>query len=280
MKNVKDIIIGNYNYLNKQERKVAEEVLRSPEKIIHNSIKEAALACGVSDTTVFRFCSKLGFDGFQDFKIHLAMAIPGNREEKVLPIEKGDDTYVVMNKILASTQKAMKQTIHHTSTESLEQIAAIIEQKQKILIYATSASSEIAGEMKRRFSRLGYTIECTDDPYDMVLYTTVSKNKAIAFFISDHGTNPDLLEQMELAKRYKIPTVVMTRNKASVMAIRSDFTILCEGFREEFMVESLEMKYSALLVMDILYFKIFMKNEKENSERLQEILENNLRKER
>jgi len=35
------------------------------------SINELAKQCNVSRTTIMRFCQKLGFDGFSEFKYHL-----------------------------------------------------------------------------------------------------------------------------------------------------------------------------------------------------------------
>ena len=54
------------------EKKIGNYVLRYPDKVVKLSITELAEACGVSDATIFRFCRKVGTEGYQDFKITLA----------------------------------------------------------------------------------------------------------------------------------------------------------------------------------------------------------------
>src|SRR4029453_8437976 len=67
--------------LRPSERKVAERVLRDPAGERGVSMAAVAGAAGVSEPTVMRFCTGLGFDGFQSFKYPLAgpraTGIPG-----------------------------------------------------------------------------------------------------------------------------------------------------------------------------------------------------------
>ena len=48
-------IRGGYNQFTKAEKKVADYILSSPKKVLFMSITELAEACGVGDTSVFRF---------------------------------------------------------------------------------------------------------------------------------------------------------------------------------------------------------------------------------
>ena len=48
-------IRGEYNQFTKAEKKVADFILNNPKKVLFMSITELAEACGVGDTSVFRF---------------------------------------------------------------------------------------------------------------------------------------------------------------------------------------------------------------------------------
>ena len=54
-----------------KEKLVADHVL-THEDIIHQTITQMVNASGASYGSVDRFCKKMGYSGFQDFKIHLA----------------------------------------------------------------------------------------------------------------------------------------------------------------------------------------------------------------
>ena len=53
----------------RSEKKVVEAVLDNPEEVLYSSITDLAEKAGVGDTTVVRFCRKVGFKGYQDFKM-------------------------------------------------------------------------------------------------------------------------------------------------------------------------------------------------------------------
>lgn len=64
--------------LRKSDRKVADIVLGDPHRILNATVAETAEIAEiaeVSQPTVIRFCSAIGSDGFQDFKIRLAQSL-------------------------------------------------------------------------------------------------------------------------------------------------------------------------------------------------------------
>ena len=59
------------------ERKIALYIKENLEKVLHCNLLELAELIGVSDASMVRFCKSLGYKGFQEFKIRVAMeAIP------------------------------------------------------------------------------------------------------------------------------------------------------------------------------------------------------------
>ena len=52
-----------------RENEIANFVLKNPEFIVNNTITNIANEVGVSETSINRFCKKIGYKGFQDFKI-------------------------------------------------------------------------------------------------------------------------------------------------------------------------------------------------------------------
>ena len=57
----------------KTEKKIIDAMLDiPPEEIIYLSISDLASRLNVADATLVRFCKKLGYNGFQEFKLHLS----------------------------------------------------------------------------------------------------------------------------------------------------------------------------------------------------------------
>jgi DNA-binding MurR/RpiR family transcriptional regulator len=60
-----------YPKLTRTERRLADFVTGHPE-LIFQSITELVDSSGIGYGSIMRFCKKLGYTGFQDFKVHLA----------------------------------------------------------------------------------------------------------------------------------------------------------------------------------------------------------------
>lgn len=64
-----------YPRLSEKEKKIADYIKDKPEKIVNQTINEVSQDLNIADATVFRFCKRLGFKGYQAMKIALAAEI-------------------------------------------------------------------------------------------------------------------------------------------------------------------------------------------------------------
>ena len=82
-KSVIDNIQKHYREFSPTERKVADCVLRHPNQVTEYTVKELAMASGVSEATVVRMCQHAAYTGYWPFRTMLArdMGMMG-REEK------------------------------------------------------------------------------------------------------------------------------------------------------------------------------------------------------
>ncbi|MDU5141096.1 MAG: MurR/RpiR family transcriptional regulator [Paenibacillus dendritiformis] len=71
-----------YPSLTKSEKKVADIVLKDPETAVFYTITDLSKQAEVGDTSVIRFCRKLGYSGYQEFKLSLAQNL-GTVEEQI-----------------------------------------------------------------------------------------------------------------------------------------------------------------------------------------------------
>jgi DNA-binding MurR/RpiR family transcriptional regulator len=60
-----------FNDFTTTEEKIANYILNNKEKVIQLSVKELAQAADSSPASVVRFCKKINYQGYQDFKIAL-----------------------------------------------------------------------------------------------------------------------------------------------------------------------------------------------------------------
>lgn len=94
------MISSIYQSLSKAEQKVAGTVTNNAETTTYPSITDLAESSGVGETTVIRFCRKLGFHGFQEFKLAIAQDLVSPSQQVYGKIEESDDIQKTMQTFL------------------------------------------------------------------------------------------------------------------------------------------------------------------------------------
>ncbi|RPI56779.1 MAG: MurR/RpiR family transcriptional regulator, partial [Chloroflexi bacterium] len=106
--------------LPEQERRLGEHVLRYPDEAADETIVGLARCAGVSNTTVSRFCRRLGFDGFRQFKVALAREWSRPSTLVYVQSQPGDTLATIANKILAANILALQDIQRSLDLVTLE----------------------------------------------------------------------------------------------------------------------------------------------------------------
>lgn len=121
-----DRINTYYPSMTKSEQKVARCVLEHPDNLIYLSVTELADFAGTGETTVMRFCRKIGFKGYQDFKLMLAQgaaeaADSGGRRTGAGEGDYADHLYALMVGVLQSSLGMLDREQLQRAVEALDQ---------------------------------------------------------------------------------------------------------------------------------------------------------------
>lgn len=115
------------------------------------SITDLAEACHVSLTSVFRFCKVLKLQGYQEFKVQLALSIreEGQDEEiELLPaaVTKADSVPTVAKKLLQSHINALSETHALVDEAALSRAAHYINHSDQVRFFGVGGSMLTAME--------------------------------------------------------------------------------------------------------------------------------------
>lgn len=97
--------------LTKTEKIIADYILDNINTIGFKPLKEIALACGVSDTSVIRFLRELGYDGYTDFKKSLNEKLLEQYNANLSPMQKFNQS-----KVHIDTNSVAKQVFYNSLT--------------------------------------------------------------------------------------------------------------------------------------------------------------------
>ncbi len=247
----------------KAERKVAAMVLQSPQLFVNMSITQTARHCGVSDTSVFRFCRMLNLEGYQDFKMSLVQSLSnGGLSLSTLSdqISVEDDTDEVCRKLLATNMDVLKQTYDQLDPQKIREAVTMIENARMIHFYGMGSSGVMALEAKNRFARILPNVVFEADGHMQEMSSALLGPEDLAIAFSYSGTAKDTISILKRAKKNGAQCLCITHFPDSHLTVFADLVLLVGGGEGPFQGGSLSARIAQLYMLDVLYTEFFKHN--------------------
>ena len=141
------MIKEGYSGLSDYEKRVADFVLENADETLNLTVASLSRQVQVSEPTVIRFCRKLNFTGYQEFKIALAKGnVYAGDTLKVIheEVTPEDSIQEISNKVINSHILAMQQTFSMINYEKLEQFVGMIQRAEHLDFFGLGGSGTVA----------------------------------------------------------------------------------------------------------------------------------------
>jgi DNA-binding MurR/RpiR family transcriptional regulator len=238
--------------LTKSEKKVAETVLKDPEASVYSSITDLAEKAGVGETSVIRFCRKLGFQGYQEFKLAVAQNLTSQAENIHGSIEEADNLATIMQKITAQNA----QNIHNTSAllrdDALQEALRILSSANRVYFFGVGSSGITALDAKYRFMRLGLNAYAETDAHLIAMTASLAGKGDAVVGISTSGSTKDLVDAFRIVKNNRARTVCLTSHARSPITQYADVVLLTASKETPLQGGSFASKLSQIHALDLL----------------------------
>lgn len=249
-----------YARFSEKERKIANYILDSPEKIIHCTINEIAADLNVADATVFRFCKRIGFKGYQAMKIALASEIITPIKQIHEGITEDDSEKTISEKVFKSNIRTLENTLQIMDDGSIHKAVEILHHADRVEFYGTGGSSVIAMDAFHKFIRTGIkAFAFMDSHFQLMSASQLSKNDA-AVIISHSGTNKDTIDILKTANESGAKTIGITSFPKSPISQNVDVALYTSSDETEFRSEALASRIAQLSLIDALYVNLMLIN--------------------
>lgn len=260
--NVPNRIAEKYSKMTKSEKRIADYFMKRDGNLQLMSITELAEQCEVADSTVFRFCKTLGYQGYNDFKLALAKEQGSamrarhsqNGELDVYSIiTREDDIPTTGQKLKTMYQAALEQTLELLKTDSVAGAADILHRSQRVYCLGQGGSLVTAMEAWVRFSTVARQfITIQDTHMQMTAASLLTEQDAIWFFTYS-GATKDMLDILSLARERKAKIIVVTRYAKSPATQFADVVLICGSNESPLQSGTIVAKVAQLLVVDMVY---------------------------
>ncbi|HIU77202.1 MAG TPA: MurR/RpiR family transcriptional regulator [Candidatus Pelethocola excrementipullorum] len=229
-KEVLENIREHYDQIFSAERKVADFVLKNPQKTVDSNVSELARQSGVSDATVVRMCHHIGYTGYYQFRIALSRDL-GKRQVGAVLLT--DSANAVENVFLEYAQ-AMLAIGRRIDANVMANCVNLIKTCKQAHIMAVGNTSPLAQYMGFRLGRLG--VKCT---YNVAAeyflnHVNLADTGDIIIAISQSGISKQVVQGMELGKEKALKMIAITAVAQSPVAELADYVLLSAGKEEPF----------------------------------------------
>lgn len=211
--------------LTSRERRVAEYILAQPQTIINLSIGQLARLSGTSESTVVRFCKKLGFEGFP----HLKLVLAKNHTEltsNVYPtVTRKDSVEELIGKTFRYAMQALHDTSAVLSPVAVEKGAEVLLRANKVVLAGVGGSGAAADMAVQKLLRLGIHSNVCSDPSRMPLVAGTLSPEDVAIGISHRGRTECVEECLDIARRRGATTMAIVSDLQSPVAKKADIVL-------------------------------------------------------
>lgn len=227
-------------------KRVAQYVLDHPDAAIYHSVTELAEATRASEGSIIRFCQDLGFSGFQEFKLTLAVELGPHGRPEQLPENGGS--------LLDQLARHAAGTLQDTALLYEPEVAAVVAQRvagaSRIDVYGVGASGVIAQYFAYKLLRFGLTAQAYTDMHLGSMSATNLDERAVAIGVSSSGSTLDTLQAVKAAKEAGAFTVAVTNRLKSPLAKIADRSLFASPPESPLTGGDVFAKLGQLLVLE------------------------------
>ena len=240
-------------------RQVAERVLADTSATASLTVTELAVASGVSEATVIRFCKAIGLAGYPQLRLALAAehgrAQGADRVDRDLEsdIGPGDNLAKVVEKIAFADARAVEETGAQLDIVMLERVVEALVRAQRVDLYGVGASAFVALDFQHKLLRIGRVAFAWSDTHVALTSAALLRPGDVAIGISHTGTTTDTIDALIEARAHGATTVALTNFPRSPIARAAEHVLTTAARETTFRSGATASRLAQLTVVDCLF---------------------------
>lgn len=252
-------IRGAYSTLSKKEQRIADYILKQPEQIIHHTINQVADDLDVAESTVFRFCQRVGFKGYQALKIALASDVVAPLQDIHEDITETDTALEIAEKIFSTNGKTIESTRQILEGVSLEKAVELFLGARRIEFFGSGGSAVVALDAYHKFVRSGLQVSAILESHMQLMSASQLTTADVAVVISHSGASKETLDIAKLLKEKGVPMIAITNYAKSPLSKIADVSLYTVSQETAFRSEALASRIAELSLIDALFTAVMMR---------------------
>ncbi|MBZ9611373.1 MurR/RpiR family transcriptional regulator [Rheinheimera maricola] len=238
------------------ERKLADFILDNAHLLRDYSSQQLADAVGTSQSSVVKFCQKLGYKGYPDLKLAVNEAVITastlNRENSEQS-QAQNDLVGLVEQFQFSLHSHLRGILEINPEKTLLDVVDGLAQADKVLIAGFGKSGIVAHDMQFRLLQLGKLAIMHSDPAMALQLASTLNSGSIMLLVSESGQNTDLLKLARYAKQRQIRLISLTSYKTNALSMAADIALFALSGDENVRINPILVQLAQQHLCHILY---------------------------
>ncbi|WP_051925305.1 MurR/RpiR family transcriptional regulator [Brevibacillus borstelensis] len=260
-----------YDNFTATELNIANYILNHPKDIIHLSITQFAEMANCADASIFRFCRRLGYEGYQALKISLAADLVTPLQAIHEEVEISDNMATIAKKVFTVNAETLSDTLQVLDPDSLEQAVNAIAKADRVEFYGCGGSGPIALDAYHKFVRTGLSCIALTDSHLQIVSAGLLKPGSVVVGISHSGSSKDIIDAVQAAKEAGVTTICITDYTKSPLTKISDIVLYTSSRETLLRPESMSCRLAQISILDTLFIGVSMLREEETYDNLAKV---------
>lgn len=237
MKNNADLINlikSNYYKFSKGQKQIAQFIIEHYDKAAFMTAAKIGETVDVSESTVVRFASSIGFSGFPELQKSLQVLIK-NKLTTVQRIgldeDASEDTDMLHKRIIRNEINSMRYLLENIDTDALDKATETILNANKVYILGLRTSSTLANYLGFYLDVILDNVKVLNNSGVHSLYEEIIRVKEtdVLIVISFPRYSNNTIEATKFVKEHKAKIIAITDTEASPFHSLSDVSLLAKS---------------------------------------------------
>jgi DNA-binding MurR/RpiR family transcriptional regulator len=220
---------GLVGSLNGAEEGLVAFILRDPAEAVSFTMTNLAAEAGVSYATVSRFCKRLGYAGFKEFKqavvadLSSQAVAPAPPDE--LPLTKSTPVAQVCRSVYAFSKRVLEESGAILEPERVEAAVKALAAARRVILIGAGTSAISARYAHSRFFRLGLNCSAEEDAVFQAMQVSMVGKGEVVFAISSSGRTNQVVDAARQARKHGATVISLTDYAVSPLTKAADISL-------------------------------------------------------
>lgn len=249
------------------EIKISEFFLQNKNALSGITVHQLAQATFSSNAAIIRFCRKLGYEGFRDFRIDFEKELELNKfmestsVDYTRPFQKKDSTDIIIKQLYTLYKKGLDQVQSSLDHTELEKMANTMLHSKRIFLYGY-------GDVKlalMRFANLLAKIDifpviATENMEERTISKHVTSEDC-ALFVTYTLQNERFKQCAQILRERNVSIMLITANRDSMIAKYSTSRIFVPDMERPDRIATFYSNFAFEYILNLIYSLIYQYQE-------------------